>query len=102
MERAIDSAATGRKHASGQVGAMAVLRSLNLADPSQRSALNEAIAAFSGLIGASDGYVEAEAALANRELGGINVEPHENLQRRVHAARQDLESALARVNGGAA
>lgn len=62
---------------------------------------NEARAAVAELIEAADAYAEAEAALANREIEGINAESIDRLQPRVHAARRDLEVALARVKGGA-
>lgn len=63
--------------------------------------LVEASHAVAELIEAVESYAEAEAALANRELAGINAEPHEKLQRRVHSAREELDAALARVKGGA-
>lgn len=65
--------------------------------------LDEAIAAwgldFTAMIEAVEAYVEAEAALSNREIGGINAQSIDRLQPRVHAARRDLDSALARVRG---
>lgn len=54
------------------------------------------------VIEAAEVYAEAEAAMANREINGINAESIDRLQSRVHAARHDLESVLARVKGGAA
>lgn len=39
-------------------------------------------------------YLEARDALDNREYAGINGEPWDVLQRRVHAARKDLDAAL--------
>lgn len=71
-------------------------------DPKARKLLQELAStrdAVSELIEASDAYVGAEAALANREYDGINAEPYEKLQSRVHHARHDLEAALARVGG---
>jgi len=59
-------------------------------------------AAVAELIDAAEAYAEAEAALANRELHGINAESIDRLQPRVHDARRDLEFALARVTGAAA
>ncbi|WP_312321311.1 hypothetical protein [Stenotrophomonas sp.] len=61
----------------------------------------EAIAAVAELIEAAEAYADAEAALANREIEGINAESIDRLQPRVHAARRDLDSALARVRGAA-
>ncbi len=66
-----------------------------------QSDLNEARAVVAELIEAAEAYAEAEAALADRELEGINAESLDRLQPRVHAARRDLESALARVRGAA-
>ena len=57
--------------------------------------------AVAEMIEAAEAYAEAEAALAGRELEGINAESLDRLQPRVHAARRDLESALARVRGAA-
>lgn len=61
--------------------------------------IEEARAAVAELIEAAESYAEDEAALANRELAGINAEPHEKMQRRVHSAREQLDAALARVKG---
>jgi len=61
--------------------------------------LREARAAVAELIEAAQAYAEAESALANREFHGINAESIDRLQPRVHDARRDLESALARVTG---
>jgi hypothetical protein len=44
---------------------------------------------------AAEAYLEAQGALDNRELNGINAESHGVLQRRVHAARDHLETVLA-------
>lgn len=49
------------------------------------------------LIEAARAYAAAEEALANREYMGINAESHEKLQPRVHAARRDLDAALANL-----
>lgn len=61
--------------------------------------IEDSHAAVAELIEAVESYAEAEAALANRELAGINAEPHEKLQRRVHSAREELDAALTRVRG---
>lgn len=61
--------------------------------------MKEVRAAVAELIEAADGYAEAEAALANWELSGINAESQEKLQRRVHSARERLDAALAGVKG---
>ncbi|WP_312321215.1 hypothetical protein [Stenotrophomonas sp.] len=63
--------------------------------------MREARAAVAELIEAAEAYAEAEAALANRETDGINAESIDRLQPRVHAARRDLDAALARVRGAA-
>lgn len=68
---------------------------------SQEDDIREARAAVAELIEATEAYAEAEAALAGRELEGINAESIDRLQPRVHATRRDLESALARVRGAA-
>lgn len=55
--------------------------------------------AVAELIEVAEEYADAEAALANREIEGINAQSIDRLQSRVYAARRDLESALARVKG---
>ncbi|WWW34553.1 hypothetical protein V8017_16220 [Stenotrophomonas rhizophila] len=66
-----------------------------------RGEIDAARAAVAALIEAVETYAASEAALVNRELAGINAEPHEKLQRRVHSAREELDIALARVRGAA-
>jgi hypothetical protein len=61
--------------------------------------LEDAYGAVVDLIEAVEAYAKAEAALANREIEGMNAESLDRLQPRVHAARLDLENALARVKG---
>lgn len=62
---------------------------------------DESRAAVAELIEAAEGYAEAEAALANRELAGINAEKQEKLLRRINGAREYFDAALALVKGGA-
>lgn len=61
--------------------------------------LQYAVSVVAELIEAVEAYAEAEAALANREIKGVNAESLDRLQPRVHAARSDVERALARVKG---
>jgi len=48
----------------------------------------------SGLLDATEDYLQAQDALDNRELNGINAEDYFVLMRRRNAARRDLDAVL--------
>jgi hypothetical protein len=65
------------------------------------SELVQAVAALRAsrdeLAEAAHAYRDAQDALDNREYAGINAEDHSVLMRRRNAARDDLDTALARA-----
>jgi len=51
--------------------------------------------AYRDVVDAAEAFLEAQGSLDNRELQGVNGEDYSKLRRRMNAAREGLESALA-------